>query len=82
MNFMKIVVVLINFLENTANYIRDFYNKYDVYIGLVFRIVFGIIIVSFLFGKCHRRTERKALPSDTVFVFNTDTEFIRDTVTW
>lgn len=81
MNFMKIIALLINFFERTANYIRDFYNKYEAYIGLVFRIVFGIIIVSFLFGKCHRRTERKTLPYDTVFVFKTDTAFIRDTVT-
>lgn len=81
MNFMKIVVVLINFFSRTANYIRDFYNKYDVYIGLVLRIVLGMFIVSFLFGKCHRRTERKTLPSDTVFVFKTDTAFVRDTVT-
>ena len=80
MNFMKLIVVLIKFFERTANYIRDFYNKYEAYIGLVFRIVFGIIIVSFLFGKCHRRTERKALPYDTVFVFKTDTMYVRDTV--
>lgn len=78
---MKIIALLINFFERTANYIHDFFNKYEAYIGLVFRIILGIFIVSFLFGKCHRKTERKTLHYDTVFVFKTDTAFVRDTVT-
>lgn len=52
----------------------------NTYFAVFFRIAILVFASLLLFKFCSRHREDTCAPSDTIFIFNTDTSYIRDTV--
>ena len=52
----------------------------NTYFAVLFRIAVFVFASLLLFKFCSRHREDTGAPSDTIFIFNTDTSYIRDTV--